>query len=59
MAGIATAGVNLDSAVGPAGDRLSVKAGSVVNWFLPDLHGDIAGSLDQAESTVTNAIRYG
>ena len=47
-----------DSIVTPAGDRLGVKVGTTLNWFLPDLHGDIAGSLDVTEATVTNAIRY-
>jgi len=47
-----------DSIVSPTGDRLGVKVGTTVNWFLPDLHGDIAASLDAAQTTVTNAIRY-
>ncbi len=55
---IATGGVNLDSIVSPSGERLAAKSGATVNWFLPDLHGDIAGSLSADETTVTNAIRY-
>jgi RHS repeat-associated protein len=47
-----------DSIVSPAGDRLGVKVGTTVNWFLPDLHGDIAGSLTADETTLANAIRY-
>ncbi len=50
--------VDTDSIVSPAGDRLGVKAGGIVNWLLPDLHGDIAGSLTQDETTLANAIRY-
>ncbi len=42
----------------PSGDRLGVKVGTTVNWFLPDLHGDIAASLSQDEATVVNAVRY-
>jgi RHS repeat-associated protein len=51
-------GTNTDSIVSPAGDRLGVRVGTTVNWFLPDLHGSVAGSLDAAETTVVNAIRY-
>ena len=51
-------GTNTDSMVSPAGDRLGVRVGSTVNWFLPDLHGSVAGSLDAAETTLVNAIRY-
>ena len=51
-------GTNTDSIVSPAGDRLGVRVGTTVNWFLPDLHGSVAGSLDSAETTVVNAIRY-
>jgi RHS repeat-associated protein len=47
-----------DSIVSPAGDRLGVRAGSVVNWLLPDLHGSVAGALDADEATVVHAIRY-
>ena len=47
-----------DSIVDVAGDRLGVKQGSTVNWFLPDPHGDIAASLSSTETTVVNAIRY-
>ena len=47
-----------DSPVSPEGDRLGVKVGSTLNWFVPDAHGTIAGSLDATEATVVNAIRY-
>ncbi len=50
--------VNLDSAVGPSGDRLAAASGSTYNWFLPDLHGSVAGSLSADQSTVTSATRY-
>ncbi|HEY7130874.1 MAG TPA: NB-ARC domain-containing protein, partial [Candidatus Limnocylindrales bacterium] len=55
-----TSGVttNTDSLVGPGGDRLGVKVGGSVNWFLPDPHGDIAASLNATETGVPNAIRY-
>ena len=56
---IATSGgTTTDSVVSPAGDRLGVKVGATLNWFLPDLHGDIAASLDATEATVVNATRY-
>jgi RHS repeat-associated protein len=51
-------GGTTDSIVTPAGDRLGVKVGSTVNWFVPDLHGDIAGSLTSDETKLANAIRY-
>jgi RHS repeat-associated protein len=53
-----TGATTTDSVVSPSGDRLGVRVGATVNWFLPDLHGSIAGSLDAPETTVTNAIRY-
>jgi RHS repeat-associated protein len=49
---------NTDSILSPAGDRLGVRVSTTVNWFLPDLHGSVAGSLDATEATVVNAIRY-
>ena len=58
VARITTGGTTTDSIVSPAGDRLGVKVGATLNWFLPDLHGDVAGSLDASEATVVNAIRY-
>ena len=38
--------------------RYDAASGSVVNWLLPDLHGDAAGSLSADGSTVTSATRY-
>ena len=51
-------GGTTDSIVSSTGDRLGVRVGATVNWFLPDLHGDIAASLDSTEATVVNATRY-
>ena len=39
-----TSGVT-DSIVSPAGDRLGVSDGTTLNWFLADLHGNLAASL--------------
>ncbi len=50
--------MNLDSAVAAPGDRLAAASGSTYNWFLPDLHGSVAGSLSADQSTVTSATRY-
>jgi YD repeat-containing protein len=59
VARIATAGgTTLDSIVTSAGDRLGLRAGGTLNWFVPDLHGNVAGSLSADEATVVNAIRY-
>ncbi len=51
-------GTTVDSIVDPAGDRLGTRAGTTVAWLLPDLHGSVAGATDQAESVVTDALRY-
>lgn len=32
--------------------------GAGVNWFVPDLHGNTAASLEAGEARLTNAIRY-
>jgi RHS repeat-associated protein len=55
---VAGATTDTDSIVDAAGNRLGVKQGSTVNWFLPDLHGNIAASLQSDEAKVSNAIRY-
>ena len=47
-----------DSIVTPSGDRLGVRVGTTLNWFVPDPHGNVAGSLDASEATITNSIRY-
>jgi RHS repeat-associated protein len=47
-----------DSLLDATGARLGVKVGTTVNWFLPDLHGDIAGSVDQSGATVLATTRY-
>ena len=45
-----------DSLVDAGGGRLGVKVGTSVNWFLPDPHGNVAGSL--SGTIVANALRY-
>ena len=50
--------MDTDSLVDAMGDRLGVKVGTTVNWFVPDLHGTVAASLSQDETTVVNATRY-
>ena len=55
---VAGSTIDTDSIVDPAGDRLGVKQGASVNWFLPDLHGNVAASLQSDELKLTNAIRY-
>jgi RHS repeat-associated protein len=51
-------GTTIDSVVDAAGQRLGVKVGSTVNWLTPDLHGNVASGLDQAETTLSDALRY-
>ena len=41
-----------------SGDRLAAASGSAYNFFLPDPHGSVAGSLSADQSTVTSATRY-
>jgi RHS repeat-associated protein len=55
---VVNGGTTVDSPVSPASERLGVKSGSSLNWFLPDPHGNVAGSLDATETTLVNAIRY-
>ena len=58
IANVGGSGTTTDSIVDAGGDRLGVRLASTVNWFLPDIHGNIAASLDQAAGTIVNAIRY-
>jgi RHS repeat-associated protein len=51
-------GVTTDSVITPAGDRLGVKVGATVNWFVPDLHGNVAASLIATEASIANLTRY-
>jgi RHS repeat-associated protein len=51
-------GTTTDSLVDSAGTRLGVAAGSTLNWFLPDPHGNVAAALSSDEATVVNALRY-
>jgi RHS repeat-associated protein len=53
-----SAGTTTDSITTPSGDRLGVKVGSAVNWFVPDLHGNVAASLIQTEASIANLTRY-
>jgi RHS repeat-associated protein len=58
IANVGGSGTVTDSITDPAGDRLGVRVGTGVNWFAPDLHGSVAGSLSQTETTITSALRY-
>jgi RHS repeat-associated protein len=35
-----------------------VRDATTLNWLVPDLHGNVAGSLDASEATLVNAVRY-
>jgi hypothetical protein len=37
---VVNGGTTVDSLVSPAGDRLGVKSGGSLNWFLPVPHGN-------------------
>ncbi len=51
-------GTTTDSIVDVAGDRLGTRQVATVNWSVPDLHGSIAASLDQALGQILSATRY-
>jgi RHS repeat-associated protein len=46
-----------DSILGPAGERLALKAAGTTHWTLLDAHGDLVGLLDSS-GAVKRAIRY-
>jgi RHS repeat-associated protein len=46
------------SAVAADGSRVAVSAGSDFGWLLPDLHGNTAAALNQAETAISSALRY-
>ncbi len=52
-------GTTTDSIVDPSGVRFGTKTGATVAWLLADLHGSVAVGLNQAGTTVTDALRYG
>jgi RHS repeat-associated protein len=47
------------SALDSAGDRTATKTGTVQDWLIPDLHGNVAATYSANEATITNSIRYG
>ena len=51
-------GTTTDSVVDPSGVRFGTKTGSTVAWLLADLHGSVAVGLNQAGTTVSDALRY-
>jgi RHS repeat-associated protein len=51
--------VYTDSALDANADRLATKtSGGAFGWLLPDLHGDVAGTLNSGGTAVTDAFRY-
>jgi filamentous hemagglutinin len=46
-----------DAFIGPSGERAGLKQSSTTNWYLPDLHGDVAGQVTTAGSLAA-AYRY-
>jgi hypothetical protein len=48
----------IDSLVDTAGNRLGADAGATMTWFLPDLHGNVAGQLSSDQATITRGTRY-
>ncbi|HEY7589880.1 MAG TPA: RHS repeat-associated core domain-containing protein [Candidatus Limnocylindrales bacterium] len=53
-----SAGGTVDSIVDADGNRLGTDGGSSMNWFVPDLHGNVAALLEAADGPVGHAIRY-
>ena len=51
-------GTTTDSVLDPSGLRFGTKTGATVAWLLADLHGSVAVGLNQAGTTVTDALRY-
>ena len=61
VTGIATTGgttQTLASLVDPAGTRLGNNVAGSVTWTIPDLHGNAVATVDQAESSIVDALRY-
>lgn len=59
---IAQAGQTINAAVDGAGSRIAsaitVGATTTQTWTLPDLHGNVAGSLTAAGTAIADAYRY-
>jgi len=55
---IANGASSTSSAVASDGSRLAVSTGSDFGWLLPDLHGNVAAALNQAETAISSALRY-
>ncbi len=51
-------GTTTDSVVDPSGVRFGTKTGATVAWLLADLHGSVAVGLNQAGTSVSDALRY-
>ncbi len=51
---------NFDTITDPAGTRYGLKAvtAGTQTWFLPDLHGNVAGQLASNATTLAQATRY-
>jgi hypothetical protein len=50
-------GGTVDSIADADGNRLGTDGGSAINWFVPDLHGNVAALLEAADGPVSHAIR--
>jgi hypothetical protein len=46
------------SAIDAVGNRVATGGGGAVGFLLPDLHGNTAGALNSAATSITDAFAY-
>src|SRR5450759_2694721 len=56
--GIASSAGTTTSAIDAIGNRVATAGGGAVGFLLPDLHGNTAGALNAAATSITDAFAY-
>jgi YD repeat-containing protein len=56
--GISTGSTTTLSAIDAVGNRIATAGGGAVGFLLPDLHGNTAGALNAAATSITDAFAY-
>jgi RHS repeat-associated protein len=56
--GITSTTATTTSAIDAVGNRVATTGGGAVGFLLPDLHGNTAGALNSAATTITDAFAY-